>query len=167
MTIPTVIVVLGSPNSPEGNLYSVGLERCELAIRLYEQYLPCKLLLTGGFGAHFNTSARPHASYLRDRLVSLGASHNDFMPFAESLNTLEDASKSKVILKTLGRFSAIIVTSDYHLDRARFIFEREFADLPCELSFEASITNHQHCEFDLEPIISHEKSALAKLKSAA
>ena len=162
-----LIIVLGSPNDSEGNLYGVGLERCERAFRLWREDESRRFLLTGGFGEHFNTSDRPHAEYLQRRLVALGVPETSFLPFALSLNTLEDASMSKPITVESGARSGIVVTSDYHLERARFVFEREYAEVAFELSFVSTITDESRKELDYEALKAHEKRALQRLKAKA
>jgi uncharacterized SAM-binding protein YcdF (DUF218 family) len=165
--IPGVIIVLGSPNDSQGNLYSVGLERCEGAWQFYCTHPHWKLLLTGGFGAHFNTTDRPHAVYLQRRLQELGVPEEAFLPWAESRNTLEDASLAKPIVLATGAHRAAVVTSDYHLDRARFVFEREFAGTGVALEFIGTETDESRCRLDLAALKQHEREALARLKASS
>jgi uncharacterized SAM-binding protein YcdF (DUF218 family) len=159
-----MIVVLGSPNSGDGELTSVGKERCELALVEYGRHPGWKLLLTGGYGAHFNTTDRPHAAYLKEYLLNRAVPRQAIVEFAESSNTLEDASLSKVIVLKYGAPEIVVVTSDYHLDRARAIFEREFADTEVRIHFSASQTDEEACPFDFEAQKKHEQDAVAKLK---
>jgi uncharacterized SAM-binding protein YcdF (DUF218 family) len=165
--IPGVIIVLGSPNDAQGNLYSVGLERCERAWQFYCTHPDWKLLLTGGFGAHFNPTDWPHAVYVQHHLRKLGVPEEAFLPWAESRNTLEDAWLSKPIVQATGARRAAVVTSDYHLDRARFVFEREFAGAGIALEFIAAETDESRCQLDLAALKRHEREALARLKEGA
>lgn len=162
-----VLIVLGSPNDDQGRLHSVGVERCEAALRLHRDNPDWKLLLTGGFGAHFNTTARPHAHYLHQWLLARGADPAVFLPFAESRNTLEDASLSRPIVLAAGAALAVVVTSDYHLDRARFIFEREFAASGVRLVFLDTKTDESRCALDLPALKRHEATALVRLRGGA
>jgi uncharacterized SAM-binding protein YcdF (DUF218 family) len=162
--ISGVIIVLGSVNDAQGNLRSVGLERCERAWQFYCTHPDWKLLLTGGFGEHFNTTDRPHAVYLKRRL---GVPEEAFLPWAESHNTLEDTSLAKPILRAMGARRAAVVTSDYHLDRALFVFERKFAGAGIALAFIVSETDESRCQSDLAALKQHEREALARLKAAA
>jgi uncharacterized SAM-binding protein YcdF (DUF218 family) len=166
MTLPLrgMIVVLGSPNSEAGQLYSVAKERCELSLAEYAKHPDWKLLLTGGYGAHFNTTDRPHASYLKHYLVKRGIPSQEFVEFAESANTLQDALFSKPIVLKYKVPEILVVTSDYHIDRARYVFEREFVDTGVRIKFLASHTDEATCEFDLEMQKKHEQEALAKLR---
>ena len=158
-----MIVVLGSPNAGDGELYSIAKERCERALVEYARRPDWKLLLTGGFGAHFNTTDKPHAAYLKRYLVRRGVPGQAIVEFAESSNTLQDASLSKPIVLKYKAAEIVVVTSDYHLDRARYIFEQEFADTEVRIEFSISQTEEEACEFDLVAQKKHEQEALAKL----
>jgi uncharacterized SAM-binding protein YcdF (DUF218 family) len=161
-----MIVVLGSPNSEDGELYSIAKERCEVALAEYAKRPDWKILLTGGYGAHFNTTDQPHAVYLRHYLVKRGVPGQAIMvEFAESANTLQDASLSKPIILKYQVSEIILITSDYHVDRARYIFEREFADTQVHIEFSVSKTE-EVCELDLKALRKHEQEALAKLRKS-
>lgn len=159
-----MIVVLGSPNSETGELSSIAKERCELALAEYAKRPDWKFLLTGGYGAHFNTTDQPHAAYLKLYFVSRGVPAQAILELVESANTLEDASFSKTIVLKYGVPEIVIITSDYHTDRAHYIFEREFAGTGIRINFLASQTDEAACEFDLDVQKKHEQQALAKLK---
>ena len=159
-----MIVILGSPNSADGELYSIAKARCELALGEYAKRPDWKILLTGGYGPHFNTTGQPHAAYLKDYLVKRGVPGQAIVEFAESVNTLEDASLSKPIILKYRASEILVVTSDYHIDRARYVFEREFADTEVHIEFSVSETDEGTCEFDLESQKKHEQEALVKLR---
>jgi vancomycin permeability regulator SanA len=162
-SIPGIIAVLGSPNSEDGELYSVARNRCARALALYRDNPGYRLLLTGGYGSHFNTSEKPHAFYLKEYLMSLGVREQDILEFAESSNTLEDASLSKPIVAKYNPPHVIVVTSDYHYERAKYVFEKEFSGLGMNLAFSICETDSRNCELDLKDLKRHEKEALAKL----
>ncbi len=155
-----IILVLGSPNSDEGELFSIAKERCDLALSEYKKRKNYKLLLTGGYGQHFNRTKIPHASYLRDYLILKGIPVNAFTEFAESSNTLEDASISKPIVVKNGFTQMLVITSDYHIDRAKKIFAREYSNSNVKIEYSVSITNEEKCEIDLISIKKHEKKAI-------
>jgi len=159
-----MIVILGSPNSADGELYSVAKARCELALAEYARRPGWRILLTGGYGPHFNTTGQPHAAYLRDYLVERGFPAEAIVEFAESATTLEDACLSKPIVLKYGAPQILVITSDYHLDRARYVFEREFAGTGVWIEFSVSETDVETCEFDLASQKQHEREALAKLR---
>jgi uncharacterized SAM-binding protein YcdF (DUF218 family) len=159
-----LIIVLGSPNSEQGELYNIAKERCERAVLEASNHPSYKILLTGGYGLHFNTTTRPHAYYLRNYLVACGIHEAKFVEYAESQNTLEDASLSKPIVLKYRPPHVIVITSDYHFDRARFVFDREFSDEDIAIDFSVVQTDKDKCEVDLDALIEHEQEALRKLQ---
>jgi len=163
MAVSEVIVLLGSPNSDEGELYSVARERCQRALKEYDRRHACKILPTGGFGAHFNTTDRPHAWYLKRWLVAHGVTEEDVLPFAESRNTIEDAVLSYPIVQRCGARHTVVVTSDYHAARARYVFERVYRDVALEYAI--CTTDEKRCDLDLPALRVHEQEALARLEA--
>jgi uncharacterized SAM-binding protein YcdF (DUF218 family) len=163
---PGVLIVLGSPNDQHGRLHSVALERCACALRLHRDNPEWPLLLTGGFGAHFNTADRPHAWYLGSHLREHGVPEQALLPFALSRSTLEDASLAKPIALASGAQAAVVITSDYHVERARWVFLREFADTTLTLLFCATVTDESRCELDLAALKRHEREALGRFRRA-
>lgn len=163
-TVKGFIVVLGSPNTEQGELYSIAKERCELTLTEYANNPDYDILLTGGYGSHFNNTDKPHAAYLKRYLISRGIPEDHIVEFAESSNTFEDASLSKPIVLKYGVHNMLVITSDYHLDRAQYIFEKEFADTDVTIKFSGSQTDEIACKLDLEALKRHEQEALVKLK---
>ena len=118
----TAIVVLGSPNSPEGELFLMAKKRLDIC---YESYLSNKypIILTGGFGLHFNTSNYPHHHWTKQYLIRKGVGSQDIIAFLDSANTLQDATMLLPILAQNFIEHLIIITSDYHVERVEFIFK--------------------------------------------
>jgi uncharacterized SAM-binding protein YcdF (DUF218 family) len=162
--IPGAIIVLGSPNAKDGRLYDVAVGRCETALNVYRKHPDYKFILTGGFGSHFNQSNQPHAYYLAQCLINSGIQEKDILEFAESANSIEDALLSRPIVEKYNIRRLIIVTSDYHAERAEFIFTKVYEDLDVNISFSAADTNIENSELDIRRLIQHEKTALQKLK---
>ena len=159
-----LIIILGSPNKPDGTLYSIAQERCALALQIYRKNPTFKLLLTGGYGDHFNTSELSHAFYLKKYLMTLNIPPRAIVEFAESGNTLEDATLTRPIVEKYQPGKIIVITSDYHLARAKYIFEREFQELKIPIEFAAATTNKENCEVDLDALIRYEVDALTQLQ---
>ena len=155
-----VIVVLGSPNFPDGTLGPIALDRLLGCLGIFDP-TKHKILCTGGFGAHFNTSPVAHANYLKDFLIQKGVPSTAFLPLALSSNTVEDAVMSKSILKEFEYKNLIILTSEYHLARVKFIFTEILNDF--NLNFNA--VAHHSIDDVLEPLIQHEKVAMDLLNS--
>ena len=155
-----VIVVLGSPNFPDGALGPIALDRLLGCLSIFDP-TQHKILCTGGFGAHFNTSPIAHANYLKNYLIEQGVPSTAFLPLALSSNTVEDAVMSLSILKNHEYKDLLIITSEYHLARVKFIFTQILKDF--YLNYQA-VTHHSMDDF-LEPLIQHEKLAMEQLLS--
>ena len=158
----TAILVLGSPNDAQGGLSSIAIERCRQALAEFRRTPDVHIITTGGWGAHFNVAAHPHGHYTRQYLESLGVPPGVFLECVESSNTVEDARLCRPILERHGITDLIVVTSDFHIPRARFIFEREFP--ATALTFSGAPTHLSGDE--LARLKRHEEEALAKLRQS-
>ncbi len=65
-----VFIILGSPNTPTGELSVISKSRLNYCVHHYK--LGNKVLCTGGWGPHFNTSEHPHAFYAKKYLIHAG-----------------------------------------------------------------------------------------------
>jgi uncharacterized SAM-binding protein YcdF (DUF218 family) len=163
LSIKGIVIVLGAANDEMGRLSGIAVERCEQAIVEYRQHPGYKILPTGGYGPHFNVTDKPHAFYTRQYLVARGIPAGDVLEFAASVNTLEDARLSRPIVEKHGVEHVVVVTSDFHVPRAQYIFEREFHGI--ELTFSGCVTHLPQAE--LEARQRHEEQALAELRRQA
>ena len=132
--IPGFVVILGSPNDKRGNLSEMGRGRVALGRETYQQLASngYRILLTGGFGEHFNLTDKPNAFYAREILVNDGVPADHIVEFAESRNTVDDALKARPIVAKYGAESLIVISSDFHLERVSFIFKQVFPDRKLE-----------------------------------
>ena len=156
----TAVVVLGSPNDALGNLSTIAIERCRQALAVYRRTPAAKIIPTGGWGEHFNTAVQPHGHYVRKFLEAKGVPADDILECVESANTVEDAKLCRTVVERHGINDLIVVTSDFHVPRARFLFEREFPK--AMLTFSGAKTHLP--EDELARRKQHEERALAKLQ---
>jgi len=159
--VACVIIVLGSPNDDEGKLSATALSRLDRALAEYKKQPEAAILLTGGFGPHFNCSPRPHADYAREYLLGQGVPETAVLEPALSSNTVEDAVLCKRILSGGILDHAVVVTSDYHLERAEFIFSHF---LP-SLEIDYCPTHAPQTQAERETCLAHEQMALAALRT--
>ncbi len=152
-----ILIILGSPNSPEGILSNISKSRLDYCL---ENYIDGKqILCTGGWGDHFNTSDKPHAEYSKAYLIKNGVLENAFLDFALSSNTVDDAVKIKPIIQNIKNSSLTIITSDYHVDRVRLIFEEILNGY--EMSFIGAKSNLDKEALTL--LENHEKKAIQSI----
>jgi len=152
------VVVLGSPNDHEGNLLPIAVSRADAAFKAFQRYPECKMLCTGGYAEHFNTTNQPHAQYLKEYLIAKGVPSNVFCEMALSSYTLEDALLSKPILQQAEIKHCIVVTSDFHMERVKLIFNSIMPNLSFE--FVSAETPVNQNEFD--KLLAHEKNAIKR-----
>ena len=160
-----LIVILGSPNDAAGQLAEMGQRRVAKGYAEYQlrRGAPWKILLTGGFGAHFNTTAKPNAYYAQQLLLAWGVPAADIVEFAESGHTLEDATLARPIVQRYGVEQLVIVTSDFHMPRVRFIFAHIFP--ACQLTFVEAEYLHLCSVEEQQRLIAHEAQALQRLRT--
>lgn len=168
-----IIIVLGSKNDEKGNLSPNSRNRVDRAIKKMEEFQPkadrpmaeknnpnYKLLLTGGFGK-FNPTSKPHAQYLKDYALKKGVKKKDILGIVESSNTVEDAYLSKPIIDKYRPEKVFVSTSNFHLPRAKYIFEKLLPDYNLEFIGSKEDTS----PFVLKKLKLHEKIALAAIKT--
>lgn len=83
------------------------------------------LVTTGGFGA-FNPSSTPHGELMRRYLVARGMPPAQILPFIDSSGTIGDGLGSARLIAARGAAErrVVLVTSAFHMPRARIIFTR-------------------------------------------
>lgn len=162
-----LIVILGSPNGDDGQLSLMAQGRVALGYRLYRerQAAGWRLLLTGGFGEHFNRTALPHAAYLQQWLLAQGVPADAIVEFVLSRHTGEDARLALPIVERQGVRHLLVVTSDFHLARAEFIFRTVFPSYPLEFVGAPYLSTCSPAE--QAQLVAHEAHRLAELQGGA
>lgn len=154
----SAIVLLGSPNDDMGQLSLIAKSRCDKVLELIQRDTSCHILCTGGFGEHFNTTNKPHAYYCQQYLQKKGVEKSVFYEPALSRYTLEDALLAKPILEHHETQHIILVTSDFHLDRASLVFSHVIPNM--SLSLQAATSPMSKNE--RQALLSHEQTALIR-----
>jgi uncharacterized SAM-binding protein YcdF (DUF218 family) len=166
-----VIVVLGAPNDAEGRLLPAAEGRAEAALRVYRRDPHHRLLLTGGFGAHFNQTPKPHFEYVAAYLEAEGVPRSALLGGVPSTNTVDDA---RLAAEFLTRYQTEqqadagshlhlhlkVVTSDFHVARARLLFERAFGP---SVRLEMVAAPAALAPAELSRALHHEADAIARL----
>ncbi len=149
-----ILVVLGSPNSPTGELSIISKERLDFCLERFNNDM--MILCTGGWGNHFNVAEEPHSFFTKKYLIEKGIPEDRFLENALSGNTVEDAVKTKEIISSLRDIQLTIITSDYHLKRVKLIFKELLKTY--KLDFFGVKTNYE--KEKLNALIVHEEKAM-------
>ena len=123
---PTVIVVLGGSNDQQGRLSPMSEDRCLEALKVHRQHPTYPLLMTGGWGDHFNQSPWTHGHLQKEILIQQGIPPDSFLPIVLSSHTRADAVEAARVLSRSSPRTLILITSDFHIPRACHYFQAEF-----------------------------------------
>lgn len=155
-----LLIVLGAPNDHLGNLSQIAEDRLACAHNFYNANSEFKLVCTGGFGQHFNTTDKPHYYYAKKYLIDKGVPAGAFLQCPPSSNTVEDFQLTKYLVLEEQPDILVIITSDFHLSRARFLYHK-MINYP-RVVFIPALSSLQ--EEQLLPLLEHEANALKKLQ---
>lgn len=165
----TVIVVLGHRNNHFGKLSEIAHARVSRALTLW-QANPCYIVCTGGHSAAFNPTEINHAHYTQQALIAQGVPDSAFLSQAASMFTFEDATLSKPIVSQHGITKVIVVSSEFHLNRVKLIFDFIYngvdvqyygAESPISTSELLRLAQHE------EAVTARELATIERLKLAA
>lgn len=104
----------------------MGLSRVSKALEVFHKQPDYKLLLTGHFGWNFNRTRTPHSEYMKKFFVQHGVPTNDILPSVPSTNTVEDLVLAKRVIDKHKLKDIVLITSAFHMLRARLLFETIF-----------------------------------------
>ncbi len=153
-----ILVVLGSPNSPEGELSAISKSRLNYCKTVFTK--DNLIVCTGGWGDHFNTAKLAHAHYAKTYLIENGILESAFLDFALSKHTVDDAVKLIPILGAFKNPNVTVITSDYHLERVTLIFTEILKTY--NLKFIGVASNLDKPEYDA--LVQHEKKRVKAIK---
>lgn len=152
-----ILVVLGSPNSPSGNLSDISKSRLNYCKRVFTE--GNLVLCTGGWGPHFNRSNSAHATHAKAYLIKQGLSEKDFLKSALSKNTVDDAVKVKSIVSNMENVTLTVISSDYHLDRVKLIFNTILGEHDIKyIGVESKLKKEEY-----NTLVQHEKEAIQSI----
>lgn len=155
------IILMGHTNTRDGDISAIAAARAHVAASLAQKAPErFRIIPTGAFGNHFNSTGVPHGDLLHAYLITLGVSPHQVWPTALGDNTMSDAEKAKEVIASMqGSRSVHVVSSDFHMSRVAYIFLRVFDAY--ELHFYAAPTIASSAE--LQQLLRHELSALQLL----
>ncbi|QNF33235.1 YdcF family protein [Adhaeribacter swui] len=165
ITVPGCIMILGAPNDAAGNLSEIATSRLRKGYQELSQHPNFKILLTGGFGPHFNETNLPHYTYAKNYLIKeLGVSPEAFLTEAiTSANTVEDLEQARLVFQKYAINQIIIVTSEFHVPRVQYIAGKALAQFSNSITY--SSAPDKDLDEDLLPKLhEHESRAITYLQ---
>lgn len=119
----SLIVILGSEVTSEGEIPSILKERLDYAYNYYHKYSPLvdqpiQFIVTGGKASHSRLS---EADYMAQYLIQKGIPAKNIIVESQAKNTNENFAFIKQIMDDMNiKQSITIITSKFHLLRAHF-----------------------------------------------
>lgn len=128
-----LLVLLGHENDQSGTLSPDALSRISTAqafIAQRNESAATDIVVTGGFGEHFNRSNRAHGRIVMDYLKTVDIGHARITGFTSSNGTIQDAlAVWKLVIDADPKPRRIVlVTSAYHAPRCELLFSRLFPE---------------------------------------
>jgi len=116
------IIVLGARVMEDGRLSTTLEYRMEKALEVYRGGYAGWIVTCGGQGAN---EPRPEADAMAEYLIARGVPDDRILRDTSSANTVENLQNAKALMEARGLSSAIVVTSDYHIERALWLARAE------------------------------------------
>ncbi|MFE7561419.1 YdcF family protein [Kitasatospora sp. NPDC057500] len=113
-------VVLAAPNDAHGTLGTVARARTRRAVELLATP-GTQLVLTGGFGAQFNTTDQPHWRHCAAWLAERPGGPPPVLACLETRHSYDDVLFVDELARHHGIDEVLLVTSDHHAARIRFL----------------------------------------------
>ncbi|SKA35935.1 DUF218 domain-containing protein [Chitinophaga eiseniae] len=157
-----LLIVLGAPNDHMGNLSQIAKDRLTCAYHFYSANNDFKIICTGGFGQHFNTTDQPHYDYAKRYLTDRNVPTEAFLGCPPSSNTIEDFRMTRDQVLEGQPDILVVITSDFHLPRARFLYH-SIIGYPRVVFIPAPSTLPDE---QLSGLLAHEARALQKLQES-
>ncbi|MSR85880.1 YdcF family protein [Candidatus Woesearchaeota archaeon] len=121
------ILVLGSGVTPQGDLTFMGKSRVEKGVELYKKGYAQRMLFCGGYSYTLkNTPAKTEAQAMKAYALSLGVAKDHIFLEEQSKDTLGNAYFAKQFLEHQNWMSFYVVTSNYHLPKTAYAFQKVF-----------------------------------------
>ena len=154
-----MIIILGGPNDKKGNLHKSTINRLDKYIEIKNKYPNFKVILSGGY----RFSSVSHCELIKKYLLDKEPSIEIEKEFIENNNTIDEAINiSRYLLDISYQGNIIVITSPWHLQRAKYLFDIAFNSCSnINTEYISYISGEEMKQFDPE-----EKIKLENLKYA-
>lgn len=119
--------------------FNISSDRFIQTALLYKKGNIKRILVSGGQNGVIKEDDFSEAAFIKNKLIDLGIKAEDILIEEASKNTIENAKFCKQILQQneLDNKTIVLITSAFHMQRARYIFEQQSYKIrpyPCALS---------------------------------
>ena len=118
-----MIIILGGKNNKKGILTDFTINRIEIALKIIKKQ-KTKVILSGGY----RFSSISHCTIVKKYLINKYPSINIEKEFIENNNTVDESINiGTYLLKQQYHGNITIITSPWHLPRAKYLFDIVFS----------------------------------------
>jgi uncharacterized SAM-binding protein YcdF (DUF218 family) len=119
--------------------FNISSDRFIQTALLYKKGNIKKILVSGGQNGILKEDDFSESAFIKSKLIDLGIPEQDILIEELSRNTIENAKFCKQVLQqtNLDNNTIVLITSAFHMQRAKYIFEQEGFKIrvyPCALS---------------------------------
>ena len=138
------IVILGGGINSDGSLPNTSRNNVNKGIELFKKNVSDLIIMSGGIS--FQLTYKPpktEAKAMKDYAIQLGVPEDNILLEENSKDTIGNAYFTKIdFLKPNNLRNIVIVTSDFHMERTKYIFQKilglkyqmDFVEAPSELT---------------------------------
>jgi uncharacterized SAM-binding protein YcdF (DUF218 family) len=123
------VIILGFDVRPDGTLPEEGASRVRTGIQLYKEVGAKQLVMSGNVAhIHSYTPLKSEAQAMADYAVLQGFPPAKILIENKSKSTYENAIYTKKIVEANCWESIVVVTSQFHAQRAEYLFRKVYGD---------------------------------------
>jgi len=124
------IIILGGGINKDGTLLEITVSRLEKGIELFRKNTSAYVIVSGAYGFMLDyIPQKTEARIMKEYLEKEGLPKEKIILEEESKDTLGNAYFTKLnVLEPKKWYKVIIVTSDFHLERTKYIFKKVFGN---------------------------------------
>jgi uncharacterized SAM-binding protein YcdF (DUF218 family) len=107
--------------------FNISSDRFIQTALLYKKGNIKKILVSGGQNGIIKEDDFSESAFIKSKLIDLGIPEQDILIEEVSRNTIENAKFCKQVLQqtNLDNNTIVLITSAFHMQRAKYIFEQE------------------------------------------
>lgn len=121
-----VIIILGGGIEPDGSLPEIPKFRINKGVELFKSGVAPKIIVSGNYGFWLEKEPpRSEAEAMEEYVISLGVPESAILKEDVSKDTIGNAYFCRLnFLEPSNWKNIVVVTSDYHISRTQYIFEK-------------------------------------------
>ncbi|MFH1089581.1 MAG: YdcF family protein [Candidatus Uhrbacteria bacterium] len=146
MNKKNAIIILAGGITKEGSLPDIPKFRADKGFELFKAGVADKIIISGRYSFLLDyTPPTTEAQIMKDYLVALGIDKEKIFLEEKSTDTIGNAYYTKQILLDKNWKNIVVVTSDFHIERTKYIFSKilgkdifsvSYEEAPSELTTE-------------------------------